>query len=531
MRPLDLAIPVAWLAALLGATPVVAQVPGAAAAGTRSAPRPAVVVQIAGTTIYLDLGTDAGVATGDTLTVRRAPVGVAGTVVVLAATPTRSVLAFAGSPIPVTRGDTLFVTPGRAPPPGAVRIGGGVASGTVPPATARPSDGARTRYRRIDGALGLEMWGSHSEVIGLGADPVHTTRDLGVPAVRLRAGVADDVSSLDLMMRVEHRTGPESVFDRRTRLRVYGARYERRIGALDVTAGRFFSDFDHASGFWDGVTVQVGDRGGRFAGVAAGFEPLRGNEEFSAQVPKAAVFVGASRVAERSDLSTRLAYHRTFGGDYALQRQAFDWSLYLRRGPWSLSQELEVSPPTLLGTFGISRYILRGGASLGRADLYLSAVSDRPLGLDSVWTPLAGRRERLDGGFGWRAASGLALDLNAALLDPRDSTTGFASGATLSLPGIAGSTIASVTGSYFHLDGARGFIASPALEYRVGTVRIRAAYQLYRVGGAWEMTTHGADLRFSQSLFRRFDWVMQVGSRLGRNVRSTQVLSSLDWRF
>ena len=109
-----------------------------------------------------------------------------------------------------------------------------------------------------------------------------------------------------------------------------------------------------------------------------------------------------------------------------------------------------------------------------------------------------------------------AADLNAALLDPRDSTTGFASGATLSLPGIAGSTIASVTGSYFHLDGARGFIASPALEYRVGTVRIRAAYQLYRVGGAWEMTTHGADLRFSQSLFRRFDWVMQVGSRLGR---------------
>lgn len=505
--------------------------PVAPATPPAQGPRPTMVVQIAGATLYLDAGTDAGVRTGDTLIIRRAPTAApVGSTVVIASTGTRSVVTFVGTPFPVTRGDSLFITPVSGGAAAVTTALGPAPTSRAPPRRIpRPDAGPSTR---MDGALGLEMWGSHSETVGLGADPVRTTRNIGIPAVRLRTRLSNDNSSLDLNLRAEHRTGPTSVFDRATRIRVYQARYDRRAGALNFSAGRFFSDFDHASGFWDGVSLRVGDYQGLYGGIAAGFEPLRGNEEFSTELPKAAVFVGSRSSTERVDLSTDLSYHQTFSNDVALERSVVDFAFRLRAGRFGLSQDLEASPPTPMGTWGISRFILRGSASLGRAELYAAAVSDRPLVMDTAWVLPLNRRERVSAGVSMSSAKGFFGDVNLAINGPRDSTSGFSAGAMAAFPGLFRDGTVSINGSYFTSDGNSGFTAAPAIEYRLGLARLRGGYQFFRVEGPlYSITTHGVDFRFSRSLSTRTNWVVQVNSRVGHNIQSTNVYSSFELRF
>lgn len=513
------------------ATALFLLVPGSVVAQAIPAARPTMVVQIAGANLYLDAGTDAGVSTGDTLIVRRAPTGApVGSAAVIASTSTRSVVTFVGTPFPVTRGDTLFITPVRGGASAVAAALGPVSmTRSAPRVVPRPDVATGAR---VDGALGLEMWGSHSETVGLGSDPVRTTRNIGIPAVRLRSRISNENSSLDLNLRAEHRTAPTSVFDRATRVRIYEARYDLRKGAAAFSAGRFFSDFDHASGFWDGMSLRLGDHQGLFGGIAAGFEPLRGNEEFSTEIPKAAIFVGARSSREKVDISTDLAYHQTFAKDYARQRQVVDWSFRMRSGRFGLAQEIEASPPTLMGTWGISRFILRGSTSLGRAELYAAAVSDRPLVMDTAWVLPLDRRERVSAGLSFSSASGFFGDINAAINGPRDSTSGYSAGAMAAFPNVIGNGTFSINGSYFTSDGNSGLTAAPSIEFQLGKARVRSGYQFFMVDGpSYSVTTHGVDFRFSQSISSRANWVVQVNSRFGQNIQSSNVYSSFELRF
>jgi len=69
-----------------------------------------VVGQIAGATVYIDAGTEAGVITGDTLTVARDATGpMIGRMIVLSAASRTAVLTFADDPFAITRGETLLL--------------------------------------------------------------------------------------------------------------------------------------------------------------------------------------------------------------------------------------------------------------------------------------------------------------------------------------------------------------------------------------------------------------------------------------
>lgn len=492
------------------------------------APRPTVVVQVAGAELYIDLGTDAGLRVGDTLAVRRAAGGPpAGAVLVLRATARRSVLTYAGTAFPVTRGDTLFITPG-APPAAAV-----VAS-TVVAAEARPRAPPTTSRRvRAAGTLGIEMWGSHSETVGLGADPVRTTRDLGMPAVRFSTTVAGERSRFRLNLRAQQRTGPESVWDRQTRVRIYEARYDRTAGAMRLTLGRFYSDFDHQSAFWDGASLRFGDDRGVSAGVAAGFEPSRGNEEPAFDRPKAAAFVGVRRGTERTNLVADLAVTQTMPADRTQWRAGADLAMHLRLGRLSLSQDLEATPPTPMGRWGISRFVLRASFPAGaRGSVYATAVSDRLTPLDTSFLAPFARRERLTGGYSAMLASGAFFDLNGSINDPQGETSGYAAGATVSIPRLVGAGTFSLHASGFDDGQGAGILASPALEYRLGTARLRGGYQFYRVEQrSFATQTHGLDLRLWQPFGARMSGVLQVTERIGSRLHGTTVFTSLEVRF
>lgn len=492
-------------------------------------PRPAVVVQVAGATFYLDIGTDAGVRTGDTLSVRRsrdsAPVGA---LHVVGATSRRSVLTFAGPGFPVTRGDTLFITP-RAAEQGII------ATPAIAAAAARPRapPAADARSLRVDGAFGVEMWGSHSETVGLGTDPVRTTRDVGMPAIRFNTFVSGDRSRFRLNVRAQQRTGPQSLWDRQTRVRIYEARYDRTAGPARITVGRFFSDFDHQSAFWDGAAVRFGDERGVTAGVAAGFEPERGNEEFSATRPKAAAFVGTRHGNQLVDLVTDFAVTQAMPKDRAQWRAGADLAVRMRVGRFSISQDLEAMPPTPAGRWGISRFVLRMSVPAGpRGYVYATALSDRLTPLDTTILAPFSRRERLTSGFGLSLANGTYLDLNASVNDPSGPRQGYAAGASVSVPKAIGTGTLSLHTSWFDDGRSAGVLASPSLEYRVGTARVRGGYQFYQVDQpTYSVNTHGADLRLWQPFGERFTGVLQVTERVGHNLHSTTVFTSIEVRF
>lgn len=502
--------------------------PAPLAAQTVQAARPAVVVQVAGATFYLNVGTDDGLRTGDTLAVRRkvdAPT--LGAVVVVGATARRAVLSFAGAAFPVTRGDTLYYVP-RAGEGALIAPTVAVVEATrprAPPAVARRA--------RVDGAVGFEMWGSHTETVGLGADPVRTTRDIGMPAVRFNTFVTGDRSRLRVNLRAQQRTGGDAFWDRRTRIRIYEARYDLRTGPARLTVGRFFSDFDHQSAFWDGASVRFGDERGVSAGVAAGFEPERGNEEVSFRLPKAAAFVGTRHSRGQVDLTTDLAVTQTLPSDQALRRAGADFAMRLRVGRFSFSGDVEATPPTPMGRWGLARVLVRASVPAGkRGYVYASAVSDRLTPLDTTFLAPFTRRERATAGVSLSTSGGTYLDLNGSVNDPGGELTGYAAGATVSVPRVLGAGIASLHASWFDDGQGTGLLASPGLEYRVGSARVRGGYQFYRVEQrATTLMTHGIDLRAWQPFGPRMSGVLQVTERFGGNLTSTTIFTSFEVRF
>jgi hypothetical protein len=490
-------------------------------------PRAAVVVQVAGATLYINLGTEDGVRTGDTLVVRRqATAPPAGTLVVIGASPRRSVLTFAATPFAVTRGDTLFVV--VAAPTDVVAPTIAVATRESQPRAPPPS-----RRPRIDGAVGLEMWGSHTETVGLGANPIRTTRDVGMPSIRFNSMVSGERSRFRVNLQAQQRTGPESVWDRHTRFRLYEARYDVSAGRSQFTVGRFYSDFDHQSAFWDGASVRVALRRGVSAGAAAGFEPERGNEEVSFATPKASVFLGTRLGTDRVDLVTDLALTQTLPSDRALRRSGADLAMRLRVGRFSLTHDLELAPPAPSAGWDLSRFVLRGTMPVGgRGYVYASVTRDRFTPLDTAALRPFARRDRATSGYSLTTRNGSFFDVNASVNNPGLESSGYAAGATISVPRVVGGATVSMHASWFDDGFGTGLVASPAIEYRLGAARMRTGYQFVRIAQPlYTQRTHGLDLRIWTPLGTRVNGTFQVSDRIGQNMHSTSAFTGVEVRF
>ncbi|HEX8384713.1 MAG TPA: hypothetical protein VF576_00935, partial [Rubricoccaceae bacterium] len=232
------------------------------------------VVQIAGADAYLDRGTEAGLVPGDTVEAERAGV-VVGALRVTSATATRAVATTVGAPFALTRGDRLVLLLARAaaPPPVAE-------TPVVPGPPARTSILTRPGDRPVAGTSGARLRVTGRVQTGLSGfqsttTPADGTAPVGrtdaLPFASLRADVTGLPGGARLRLNGRAaRTGGASGVD----LSVYEAALEGGRGAVRVQAGRFASQTERASGFWDGLDVRVGsDRAG--AGALGGLQPDR----------------------------------------------------------------------------------------------------------------------------------------------------------------------------------------------------------------------------------------------------------------
>jgi len=482
------------------------------------------VVQLAGANLYLNTGTDSGVHTGDTLSVRRTRTGApVGAFAVIATTSSSSIVGFVGAAFPVTRGDSLFIKPSAPQEMAAVTR----ASTPTPRIRAPVAAGAHS-----SGAVGLEVSGSRTTIIGLGADPLQTRQDVATPALRFRWGLDNPGAgtALNLNFTAEHRAGPSGLFYPQSSLRIYEARLDQTVGhgAARVSLGRFLALFAHSSGYWHGIMVHFAPSQRLSGGLEAGFESLRANEIFTTDTLKYAGFVSWRSRYYHADA----AVHQTVEHAFKPDRPIFDWSQRLDAGAVRLLQDLQVQTDPLSRKWTVSRLQARAAAALGpRDEIYAAAVSDLPPAIDTAFTLPLSRRERASVGVGHHTGR-FFVDLDGSVSAPRDrANRGYAGGISFALPAIRRVSVGG-SASYFKTPVFKGVMANPSLDFRAAGLRARLGYEYFLSRSSlYSSTTHGGDFLISHSLARDVDWTARINARYGSNIRSVGMFTGLEARF
>ncbi len=463
----------------------------------QDAPRATVLVrQVAGTSIYLDIGRRHGLDTGDTVEVAREADGATvGRLTVTAATEDRSVLTFAGEPFAVTRGASLTLFLLRTP------------TDAVPEAAA-PRPGAQTGARvsqpasslsRPRGRVGIDLSASQSTTSVGSVDPERVSRTFATPAFRLDATVPRAVGPLALHLggRLAYRYADGASITPATSVRIYEASLEHDApgSPVRVRLGRFHSPVEAYSGWWDGAMLRLGGRSFG-VGALAGFEPDRWNEKPSADRPKLTAFADWEGRGRGWRWQGDVSVHGMRPRDSLPDHTFFGVSQRITSGPLRIVQDLQVDRDDVAGKWRLSRAGLRSALALGRHLDVRVGVSRRETWLIGLGAGLfAPRSDRIDGGIAVRGTAGyLSLDASRSTDGLGRESTGLTGSAALrrlpetSILG-ASAVVSRWTGPY-----GNTLLASPTLQVDLSPAWLRLGYRFYRSDFIERIsTTHGAE--------------------------------------
>lgn len=524
------------------------------------------VRQVAGNTIYVDLGTNHGLAVGDTLDVsRRDADAVVGRLTVTVASPVRSVLSFAGPAFSVTRGEVLAFgllrAPSVEPPPvdepveatdpaaqrsrpaplqpGAQAMEGG----RDDPSPSRAASAAPVRAPvvpavRASGRWSLEMAVNRaSSEVGTEVDPVQISRTYATPALRLDLRAPRALGGFDLRLstRTTYRYGTDPGFDPTWSPRVYEASLERRFEGAPVhlVLGRFHSPGESFSGYWDGASLRLGGDGFG-VGAIAGFQPDRWNQLPTADLPKASVFVDFDRRGQGLRWLGDASVHVAWPSDGAPTHTSFGFGQRVSTDRLRVRQEVQVDRDPFQGGLHLSLLTARAAFAASPAlDLH-AGVSRRETYL--VWALdgddlFSSRRDRADVGVSIRGggrtlSTDVGLNRDVAGHVTRSITSSF------SAPRVAGTVGFLASASWWDGDTGHALSVAPSLSWRWGSARLRAGYRFYSsdvLGRA--RTTHSPDVSIDVPFSGGVRATLRMRGRWGDAVRSEFVQFNLSRVF
>jgi hypothetical protein len=464
------------------------------------------VRQVAGSALYLDVGSAHGLAAGDTVAVARDSLGTkVGSLVVSAATETRSVLGFAGPPFPVTIGQPLtlyllrepslavpeearpFVT--RAPSASGASPGGPPLTGS----TAQMAPSAPT-YGRVALDLAALRSATRSSIQSAGA----AQHVFATPALALDVTAPRALAGFDLRAgaRLAYRYADQELSAPAASARVYNAALERRFQRLPlaVTLGRFHSPDESYSGFWDGLRVRYGAQTG--LGLLVGFQPDRWNESLSLERPKATLVLDLARRGRGWRWSGDLSTHMVSGGDSLSAHVFAGLSQSLVLGRVRLSQDLQVDREPDSARWRASRLALRSSLSLSSTlDLRVGFAHRETYQEWADSFAFAPREDRFTGGVTLMLGRGhVSADVSRS--DDGSRRPALAYTASFLAPGLLPSN-ADLDGSASYWTGWYGstWTAAPSVTLGGADTRLRVGYRLYRSDFlARALTTHAAEV-------------------------------------
>ncbi|UCF19496.1 MAG: hypothetical protein JSU87_16495 [Gemmatimonadota bacterium] len=493
--------------------------------------RRAVVVEyIAGVNIYIDAGTDDGIAAGDTLfAYGDEDVGLLGALVVISSSAGRSVVTFADRPFPVTLGDVLQVALGSAAhrEAAAQPAPGGAAS--LP----RQPGFTASRSLEASGRLALDLSVMESTTQP-GNEVAPVDRLFTTPSLRFRTAVSNLPGGLSFNtnLRASTRYSTGDVVQPRQSLRIYQASLAKAFESvpLQFQLGRFYNPFETFSGYWDGFLVHVGERNsGLGGGLVLGFQPDRENESLSTDMPKYSAFLDyqyrGGAVTYRADVSASAIRPRTDLRDHTF----FGLAQQLRWNRFALGQRLQIDRNPDSDKWEISQLDVRGSVPLGRRLSILTQYSLRqPFSLVASKGAFSIKRERATVGFDYSLPLGsFGADVTANRLDGPDVSYTYSS--RFNLPrtpildlGFSGSA------SYWKRDIIKTFYVSPGIRRSFGRLDSRLTYQLYSTeNAASTVVTHTFDLALTFPLTRHWFTILQARTQHGTNLSSNSIYSGL----
>ena len=524
--------PLGLLAASLSAMAalVVAAGPASAQVGRRVR---AQVDYVSGTTLYVTAGTEAGIATGDTLTLARDSLGPAiGALAVVKASADRSALTFADAPFALTRGEVVYLEP-RVTTPSA---------GPAPPAVALQPPRPVARRATARAGVGPSASGRVSfDVNSLrsttepGDATLSTTRTFTTPTFRLRMNVIDLPGGLEFVtnLRAVYRHDTDDLVDPVGALRVYQASLIARPagGAVHLELGRFYNPYQSYGGYWDGALVRVGHE--RFGvGAALGYEPERESEAPSADVPKGSAWMDWEVRGERVGYDGSVSVQAVRPTNELPERTYIGFEQGLRVGAGRIFQDVELDREPS-GGWTLARLRLAATAPVGpTAYVNVHYGRSRPDLFRLVEETLAGRRDGLGGGFSW-VGPGLALsgDVTASRVEGEETSWSYVGGASVPRLGFGGLG-ASLGGSLWTRGSDSVTSFYPALTRRFGAARMRAGYTLYRsAGDRPTIATHTAEVGIDAPIRPGVDATFRVRQQFGDALSSTTLYAGFWTRF
>lgn len=495
----------------------------------------AIVVQIAGANLYLDVGVEQGVAANDTLRVYRSADGeYLGTFRVVTSLQNRSVVEFVGEPFPVTRGSVLYLFLG--PDPAGAR---GRPAERRDPARERASR-RRGLSPQLHGRLSIEGNAFESKTLWQSNQPEEVTRRFATSSIGLRAVMSHLPGGITVStnLRGSYRYSSSGIVQPERQVRAYQASVARSSSALHIEVGRFNSRYETYSGYWDGILVHVGGEG-LGVGVAAGFEPEQANEEFTSTLPKYSAFVTYRHRAGAVRFDTDVSAHQVRPRNGLFDHTFLGWSQRLRIRRFQLSHDVQVDRHPQTDKWVVTRLHVRTSLPLvGGLSVHGRLAVRQPYSLWSTQDVIALRRDQATVGLSyWGPGGSLNLDVTANRFDlQRDLSYTYASSFNITRTPVLGFGLSGAA-SYWRQDATRSLYLTSGVNRAFGRLQTRASYQLYRTESTTDnvltgsatnrFQTHAVHFSLSLPLARRVYSTAQARSQWGENLVTTSLYMSL----
>ena len=489
-----------------------------------------VVVQyVAGANVYLGGGTAMQIRTGDTLTARKVPSGEqVGGLVVVTSTEDRSVVAFLGAPVSLTRGDTLDVRIAHALVAPVV-VAPGIAAPVGMGVPARPK-GVRTS----SGSLSLDLDLMRTKTTGAGGDPQVTDLTFTTPSVGLQYRTQGAPGSVEFRtsLRATQRSSSDGIVDPATLVQVYEAALIRRTPRGEFQLGRFYSPYESFSGYWDGAMLHRGnDRFG--VGFLAGFEPDRGNGGFQSNEPKVGAVIHGRTSGRGTRYRSEFTVNAFFPKNAPSTHLMTGWGQALQVNALLLSNSLQVDREPVTGHWVVTRLLTRASARLGNAGTVYAGFAIRQPYLDrTIPNVLPYRRDQWNTGFSyWSGALGYSLDVSRNQQEGLSSQMAY-SGSFSVRPRDPRAFGYALSATHWSDAEASGSLLSPSISRRFGATDLRLEYQYYRseVGGTSSLS-HGVELGGRIPLGGRTQFSFRARERFGAHLQSSGVFAGLWFPF
>jgi hypothetical protein len=501
------------------------------------------VEQIAGSTIYLNIGSDQGLNKGDTLFVYHDK-SYLGSLIVFSTASRLSSARFADQPFSITRGQVLQIkkmTIKRTP----VSESKSTEKNTVTPTNTTKSKPVVTSSPRqeykikpdITGGVqfGSNLFLSSTHTAAVGTEIIKRTFITTYTGLQSRVRHLPGQFSLDMNMQWNYRYASQQTITPTNAFRIFQFQVNKKFGKspVNLSVGRFYNYYEPFSGFWDGAMIRIGNESYGF-GLISGFDPIRSNEGFSRDLPKSSFFtyytLRHNRFYSESDLSVNGVFPQISGWNNHFYA---GWHQQFRFKGTSLMSNIQVDQNPFNKHYIFSQINLRANINLDRyVTLYGIYNRRRPYRIWQISTPISYLRTQWSGGLSMQLGSntiGSDVTLNQSDIS-KDSYT-FSGYAYIPRTGFWGLGF-NLTANYWTDNTFNNIYVAPGFTKKVGRGQMTMTYRFYRSQYfSRANATHSLSLQYNVSLLRNWYFNTQIQEQYGQLLNNQQVFIGITKNF